>query len=56
MIESYDFGKIVIDGRRFGGDALIFPERIDGGTDDEPKLIYTGAKKCMVALHVKLPH
>jgi hypothetical protein len=30
MIESYNFGRIVIDRRRFGSDAVIFPERIDG--------------------------
>jgi len=30
MIESYDFGRIVTDGRKFGSDAVIFPDRIDG--------------------------
>jgi len=30
MIESYDFGRIVIDGREFGSDVVIFPDRIDG--------------------------
>jgi hypothetical protein len=30
MIESYDFGRIVIDGRKFGSDVVIFPDRIDG--------------------------
>ena len=30
MIESYDFGRIVIDGRKFGSDVIIFPDRIDG--------------------------
>jgi hypothetical protein len=30
MIESYDFGRIVIDGRKFGSDVVIFPNRIDG--------------------------
>jgi hypothetical protein len=30
MIESYDFGRIVIDGRKFGSDVAIFPYRIDG--------------------------
>jgi hypothetical protein len=29
MIESYDFGRIVIDGRKFGSDVVIFPDRID---------------------------
>jgi len=29
MIESYDFGVIVIDGRKFEGDLIIFPDRID---------------------------
>jgi len=30
MIESYDFGRIVIDGRKFDRDVVIFPDRIDG--------------------------
>ena len=30
MIELYDFGRIVIDGRKFGSDVVIFPDRIDG--------------------------
>ena len=30
MIESYDFGRIVIDGRTFGSDLVIYPDRIDG--------------------------
>jgi len=30
MIESYDFGRIVIDGRRFERDVVIFPERVEG--------------------------
>ena len=30
MIESYDFGRIVVDGREFGSDVVIFPDRIDG--------------------------
>lgn len=30
MIESYDFGRIIIDGRKFGSDVVIFPDRIDG--------------------------
>ena len=30
MIESYDFGRIVIDGREFGRDVVIYPETIDG--------------------------
>jgi hypothetical protein len=30
MIESYDFGRIVIDGRKFGRDVVIFPDMIDG--------------------------
>jgi len=28
-IESYDFGSIVIDDRKFGRDVIIFPDRID---------------------------
>lgn len=30
MIESYDFGRIVIDGREFRSDLIIFLDRIDG--------------------------
>lgn len=30
MIESYDFGRIVINGRRFASDVVIFADRIDG--------------------------
>ena len=29
MIESYSFGEIIIDGRRFTRDLIIYPERID---------------------------
>ena len=29
MIESYHFGAIVIDGRKFESDLIIFPDRID---------------------------
>jgi len=30
LIESYDFGRIVIDGRKFTSDIIVFPDRIDG--------------------------
>jgi len=30
MIESYDFGRIVINGRRFGSDLIVFPDKVDG--------------------------
>jgi len=30
MIESYDFGRIVINGRKFGSDLIIFPDRVNG--------------------------
>ena len=30
MIESYDFGRIVINGKRFGVDLIIFPDGVDG--------------------------
>jgi len=29
MIESYDFGRIVINGKRFGSDLIIFPDRVN---------------------------
>jgi hypothetical protein len=28
-IESYQFGEIVIDGRRYSADVIIYPDRID---------------------------
>ncbi len=28
MIESYDFGQIVIDGKRYTSDVIVFPERV----------------------------
>jgi len=28
MIKSYDFGRIVINGRDFGSDVVIFPDRV----------------------------
>ena len=28
MIDSYDFGRIVIDGRRYNSDVLVFPHRV----------------------------
>ena len=31
MIESYDFGSIVVDGEKFERDLIIFPDRIDRG-------------------------
>jgi len=30
MIESYDFGRIVINGKKFGSDLIIFPDRVNG--------------------------
>ena len=29
MIESYDFGRIVINGRKFGSNVVIFQDRIN---------------------------
>ncbi len=29
MIEAYDFGRIVIDGKTYTSDVIIFPERIE---------------------------
>ena len=29
MIESYSFGEIVVDGRRYTSDVIIYPERVD---------------------------
>lgn len=31
MIDSYDFGHIVIDGKRYTTDVIIFPERVMDG-------------------------
>jgi len=30
MIESYNFGQIVIDGKRYTSDVIIFPDRVKG--------------------------
>jgi hypothetical protein len=30
MIESYDFGRIIINGRKFASDVVIFQDRING--------------------------
>jgi hypothetical protein len=29
-IESYHFGEIVIDGRRYSSDVIIYPDRVEG--------------------------
>jgi len=29
MIDSYDFGEIVIDGKHYTSDVIIYPDRID---------------------------
>ena len=29
-IESYHFGKIVIDGRKYSSDVIIYPDRVEG--------------------------
>jgi len=31
MIDSYDFGRIVIDGKKYTSDVIIFPNRVMGG-------------------------
>ena len=31
MIDSYDFGKIVIDGRRYTADLIVFSDRVRDG-------------------------
>lgn len=31
MIDSYDFGVIVIDGKRYTSDVIVFPERVVDG-------------------------
>jgi len=31
MIDSYDFGQIIIDGRRYTTDIIVFPDRVRGG-------------------------
>jgi hypothetical protein len=31
MIDSYEFGKIVIDGRTYTSDVIIFPNRVKSG-------------------------
>ena len=31
MIDSYDFGRIVIHGRRYNTDLIVFPDRVKDG-------------------------
>ena len=31
MIDSYDFGRIVIDGKRYNSDLIIFPDKVRDG-------------------------
>lgn len=31
LIDSYNFGEIVIDGRRYFRDLILFPERVESG-------------------------
>lgn len=41
MIESYDFGVMVIDGKRYTSDVLVFPEKVmDGWWRKEGHRIY----------------
>ena len=30
MIESYDFGRIVVDGKEYTSDVIIYPDNVDG--------------------------
>ena len=30
MIESYSFGRIIINGRHYSSDVIIYPDRVDG--------------------------
>ncbi|MFX0097520.1 MAG: Mth938-like domain-containing protein [Candidatus Hodarchaeota archaeon] len=29
LIESYDFGRIIIDGKQYTSDLIVFPDRVD---------------------------
>ncbi len=31
MIDSYDFGQITIEGKRYNNDLIIFPDKVQGG-------------------------
>ncbi len=31
VIESYDFGRVVVDGKEYTTDLIIFPERVEDG-------------------------
>jgi len=35
-IESYGFGEIVIDGRRYSSDVIVYPERVDSVVCQNP--------------------
>ena len=30
MIDSYSFGSITVDGKRYASDVIIYPDRVDG--------------------------
>lgn len=43
MIDSYSFGKIVIDGQKYTNDVIIFPDRIkDNWWREEGHILKTG--------------
>jgi len=31
MIDSYDFGRVTVDGKRYSTDLLVFPDKIKAG-------------------------
>jgi len=31
MIDSYDFGRIIIDGKRYSSDLIVFPDKVRDG-------------------------
>ncbi|MEM3578264.1 MAG: Mth938-like domain-containing protein [Candidatus Bathyarchaeia archaeon] len=41
MIDSYDFGVIVVNGKRYTSDVIIFPERVltVGGEGKDTKFV-----------------
>ena len=42
-IESYQFGRIVIDGQRYTSDIIVYPDRVDGSWwREESHLLQTG--------------
>ena len=43
QIESYSFGEVVIDGKRYRSDVIVFPDRVKPNWWREMKLVRDGS-------------